>query len=120
MDYNSVLMLNLIFDRLWKDGINPFGNPETLRQALAEDKDFEEEVFEVTKGDYRTTIVCKFNEKGFLISHSSISEPIIDESMIVLKTNLTQALDMEDYDEALRIQGIINRKRQGDEEKPTL
>ena len=81
---------------------------------------FSEEVFEITRGDYKTTIICKFDNRGFLISHSSSSVPLENEMMKILKAALHTAIDTGQYEEAAEIQSKINKVRTAENQKPTL
>lgn len=77
----------------------------------------EEETFETVKGNYKTIIVCKFNHKGYLVSHSVVTTLVIDEIHSMLKDALVEAFENKDYDEMARIQDLINRKRDGEQIK---
>lgn len=112
---NFITMFESFFDRMFND---PFNSEFFLN--LGNLDNLEEEVFEVVKGDYKTIIVCKFNKKGYLVSHSAITRLVTDDTMSKLKEQLTDALSKENYEEAARIQKLINSKREGDEQKPTL
>lgn len=123
-------MFDDLFNRAFGPNGNMFGHPTNLEKMLQmlrgeemkepDYSELEEEVFEVVKGDYKTTIVCKFNKKGYLVSHSAQTRMVVDDVMKNLKEKLTNALQEENYEEAARIQKMINEKRMGDEKKPTL
>ena len=78
----------------------------------------EEETFETVKGNYKTIIVCKFNHKGYLVSHSVVTTLVIDEIHSMLKDALIEAMDSKNHSEVARIQDLINRKREGEQIKP--
>lgn len=117
---------NPIFDRLFGlDLIHPFGNPFKLEQCMKDKVGYEkldDEIFEVVKGDVKTTIVCKFNKEGYLVSYSSLSELISDSQILkTLKEDLHEAIDKEDYERATEVQKKINKIRDlEDQRKPTL
>jgi hypothetical protein len=136
MDYNP------LFDRLWgADGVHPFGNPDRFdeymkmgqeglfdyqkreREFMEEYQRLEEEVFEFLRGDFKTTIVCKFNRQGYLVSHSVESINISQDLALMeeLREELYIALDEERYEDAKRLQEDINKLREITEvRKPTL
>lgn len=71
---------------------------------------------EFVRGDYKTTIMCKFNEKGLLISHS-ITCDRINSNLLLLTEQLHEAIETQDFRQAALIQAKINKVR---ESKPTL
>lgn len=79
-----------------------------------------EEVVQFTKGDYKTTIILKFDKNGLLVTHSAISEYVQSESMKYLKEELSLAIEEENFEKAAEIQKKINKVREADEQKPTL
>lgn len=123
-------MYNSLFDRFFgQDGINPWGSPFKLEKYLLErfddEKDLEEEKFEVVKGNYKTTILCKFNKKGYMVSHSVVSEYVPsqeEEQLNLLKNEMREALKLEDYKRAAKLKPQIEKIEQQIENKgkPTL
>jgi hypothetical protein len=123
---------NPLFDRLWgTDGSHPYGNPyemeRKMREELENKLDYEEletEICEFLKGDFRTTVICKFNNKGYMVSHTAHCEDISESKAIMnaLREDLFKALEEERYEEAKRIQEHINKLRDITElrGKPTL
>ena len=120
MDYNP------LFDRLWgSDGVHPFGNPYNMDKRLTEDMDYEEletEICEFLKGDFKTTIVCKFNSKGYLVSHTVDCIDISEDRAILITTReeLHKALDEERYEDAKLLQEKINKLWKITTIKPTF
>lgn len=101
---------NPIFDRLFgMDGIHPFGNPFRFEEYLSETfesfEDLKEEVVEIEKGNYKTIIRLKFNKEGFPVTHSveTYSVQKTDNSVEILKKELTEAIEAEDYPKAAEI-----------------
>lgn len=89
-----------------------------------EPDDLEVEVCEFIKGDYKTTVICKFNKRGYMVSHAAYTECIGENNAIMdnLRSELLDALEKEDYELMVFIQEKINKIRQIDElrGKPTL
>jgi len=82
---------------------------------------FSEEVFQIVKNDVKTTIVCKFNEQGYIVSHLCTSTPIKEsDTMKRLKDSLHRALNIDDHEGAIEIQEKINKLRDLENHKPTL
>lgn len=116
-----------IFDMMFgMSGINPFGNPYKLEKYLkdkyGDNGVLEDEVFEVTKGDYKTVVICKFNKDGVLVSTASTCN-LIEPSYImkVLKEDLIEAIEKEDFERAGEVQKKINMLRDyEDKGKPTI
>lgn len=80
-----------------------------------------EKTFEIVIEDVKTTIVCKFDQEGFLISHYTKSRRIADSVLIKkLKQDLHSAIEKEDYKSATFIQGRINQVREIESQEPTL
>lgn len=81
----------------------------------------ETETFEVIKGDFKTTIICKFNPKGYLVSHTAVVISLDESELIkILKDELHSSINKEDYEEAAKIQEKINKLRDLENQKPTL
>ena len=124
LHYNTYKMeYNPLFDRFWTSEGNTFGSPDKLDDYMKEDN-FEIEVFESLRGDYKTTVTCKFNSNGYLVSHQvdcvNISEDT--EIMAEMKDKLLDAIYNDDFEEASKYQDKINRLRELTElkGKPTL
>lgn len=113
---------NPLFDRLWREGINYFGSPYKLDEYM-KTENFEIEVFECIKGDFKTTVTCKFNSEGYLVSHQVECENIAEDTEIMkeMKDRLVEAIYEENYELAKEYQDRINRLRELTElKKPTL
>lgn len=121
---------NPLFDRLWgMDGSHPFGNPYEMEERwrkmteeigeLSDDEDLETEVCEFIKGDFKTTIVCKFNKLGYMVSHITHIENMAEANTIMknLRDELFRALDEERYEDAKEYQDHINKLRHSVENK---
>lgn len=104
---------NPIFDRLFgPDGIHPFGNPfrfeEYIKETFDSFENLTEEKLEFERGEFKTTIILKFNQKGFPVSHRVESVLIPQsETLDELKSKLQKAVEKEDYSEAAKIQKTI-------------
>jgi hypothetical protein len=113
---------NPLFDRLWgMDGSHPFGDPFKFEEYM-EKEEFETEICEFIKGDYKTLIICKFNKAGYMVSHSVEVQNMAETNTIMsnLREELFQALDDERYEDAKVIHEKINQLRFITEIKPTL
>lgn len=87
---------------------NIFNFEEYTDELFDDYEDLEEEKFEVVKGDYKTLITCKFNKKGFMVSHSFSSEYIKSEVLKEdLQAQLKKALEEEDYKKAAEIKSKL-------------
>lgn len=115
---------NPLFDRLWgMDGSHPFGDPFRFDEYMSKEDEFEIEICEFLKGDFKTTIICKFNKLGYLVSHTANVEDIAETKVIMnnLREELDIALNEERYEDARTIQHRINSLRRLTEiGKPTL
>jgi len=91
MDFNE------LFDKLWGwDGIHPFGDPFKFEEYMTQnDQELQTETCEFVKGDFKTTIICKFNKQGFMVGHSVISTHVGPGED--LQGMLEKALEKEDY-----------------------
>lgn len=81
------------------------------------------EVFSFIRGDYRTTITCKFSESGQLVSHTSESIDVSEynHAMLILKQDLMRELKNGcDQTKISEIYSKINKLRDIQEFKPTL
>lgn len=79
------------------------------------------EVFEIIKGDVKTSIICKFNTKGYIVSYTAICKELNESEILTsLKEDLHSAIDKEDYEEAKTVQEKINKIRELESQKPTL
>jgi hypothetical protein len=70
-----------------------------------------EETFECIKGDYKTTLHCKFNKNGYLISTRSRIEKIEvpkEQKLAKLNDKLTEAIAAKDWKLAGEIQREID------------
>ena len=114
MDYNP------LYDRLWgADGVHPFGDPFKFENYMSEERydivyeNLEEETYEYLRGDYKTTIVCKFNSKGYLVSHTTECVDISEDRAIMeyIRNELFKALEEERYEDAKICQEKINKLR---------
>jgi len=121
MDFNP------LFDRLWgADGVHPFGDPYKFDEYMTGEIEYEkldEEICEYLKGDFKTTIICKFNKQGYLVSHTAESIDISEPRAIMeqTRTELFKALDEDRFEDAKICQDKINQLRQILElRKPTL
>jgi hypothetical protein len=126
MDYNP------LFDRLWgADGSHPFGDPFKFEEYMndkivtsePEYQYLEEEMYESIRGDYKTTIICKFNKEGYLVSHTAQCVDISEDKAIMtaMREELFNALEEERYEDARAYQEKINQLRHLTElRKPTL
>lgn len=109
--FNGLLLGNGVFPSFEKWG-NPFKFEEYEIGDFKDFEDLEEEKFEVNKGDYRTTIICKFNKQGFMVSHSYLSEyvPSHNENELnELKTKLTSLVEAQDFEKAAEVQKQIRK-----------
>ena len=123
LHYNVCKMkYNPLFDVFWGPNGNIIGHPCKLDEIMKEYEEIENETFEVTKGDYKTTIICKFNSKGYLISHIGYSEDLKEKSPIMenLIDELHLAYEEERYEDISSIQKRINKCRDLHNTKPTF
>jgi len=111
-----------LFDKLWGPDGNPLGSPFKLDDSMREYEEIESETFEIIKGNYKTTIVCKFNNKGYLVSHTTQSEDLREKAVIMehLIDELHLAYDEERYEDIPDIQSKINKCRDLQGGKPTF
>jgi hypothetical protein len=73
--------------------------------------EFEEEVYEIRKGEYVSEIVCRFNSKGYLVSTQTNSKPItgdIEYQIMKLETFISQAVALKDFRAADKMQKQID------------
>lgn len=113
---------NPLFDKLWGPEGNPLGSPFKLDESMREYDEIESETFEVIKGDYKTTVVCKFNSKGYLVSHTAQSEDLREKAVVLeyLIDELHLAYEEERYEDIPDIQTKINKCRDLQSIKPTF
>lgn len=111
-----------LFDKMWGPEGNPLGSPFRLDETMREYEEIESETFEIIKGDYKTTIVCKFNSKGYLVSHTTHSEDLRETAVIMehLIDELHLAYEEERYEDIPDLQIKINKCRDLQGGKPTF
>jgi excinuclease UvrABC helicase subunit UvrB len=83
---------------IWKTWDAVFTGHDLWKGFIAREAEDEEETFEVKKGDYISTIKCKFNKKGYLVSVSS--ESVLNEKAKKeqeLRREMKKAADAEDF-----------------------
>ena len=111
MDYNP------LYDRLWgADGVHPFGDPYKFDEHMRIEEvyeNLEEEIYEYLRGDFKITITCKFNSKGYLVSHTVECVDISEDKAIMeyLRDELFKAIDEQRYEDAKVYQEKINKLR---------
>lgn len=90
---------------------------ESFKKEMENEK-LEEEVFEVTKNNVKSTFKYLFNKQGYPVHAECISELIIDnkENLIVsLQRELEEAVKAENYSKAADLQKRIRELRPTDE-----
>lgn len=115
-----------LLDEMMEDMFNTplFQLDEMFNRKQIENQQLEEETFEVTKGQFKTNISCKFTKQGepVGISYKSTYVPTEEESkQNQLELELEKALENEDYLKAAdikkQLEGIKGEQKVIESEK---
>lgn len=85
---------------------------DTLFEEFFPSEKFEEETFEIQKGDYKTLVTCKFNKKGYLVSVGSECKPTSqskEEKITKLEALMNKAVEDKDFRAAAIFQSQIEQ-----------
>jgi hypothetical protein len=76
-------------------------------------QELQEEVIEILKGDFKTTLIVKFNKQGQMVSHTIHSEDTSRDRELIEKerADLMKALEEQRLDDAKMHQENINSLR---------
>lgn len=87
---------------------NALRNYQLMDLFPSDDSKLQSESFEVVKGDYRSTINCKFNEKGYLVN-VQVDSKIIETESEKLERLIREAVKNRDFKAAASLQEQLDK-----------